>query len=79
MPKSQDFGQNSDGAISDFQISGQSLIKLNCHNCRTSDGIDMKLRPVNKIDKKHRATLTKFDDDVMSGGFDVIVIFPIYG
>ena len=31
-----------DGCISDFQISGQSLTKENCHNSRTNDGIDMK-------------------------------------
>ena len=36
-----DIGQNSDGSISDFQISGQSLIKVNWHNSRTSDGTDM--------------------------------------
>ena len=45
-PQSPDIGQNSDGGISDFQISGQSLIKENCHNYRTSDNIDMKLGPV---------------------------------
>ena len=38
-----DIGQNSDGGISDFRISGQSLIKENYHNSRTSDDIDMKL------------------------------------
>ena len=41
--RSPDIGQNSDGGISDFRISGQSLIKENCHNYRTSDDIDMKL------------------------------------
>ena len=51
-PQSPDIGQNSDGGISDFWISGQSLIKENCHNSRTSDDIDMKLRPVTKLDKK---------------------------
>ena len=29
---SLEIGQNSDRGISDFQISGQSLIKINCHN-----------------------------------------------
>ena len=39
-----------------FQISGQSLIKENCHNSRTSDGIDMKLTPVTKLHKKNKTT-----------------------
>ena len=42
--------QNSDGAISDFRISGQSLIKENCYNSRTSGDIDMKLGPVTNLD-----------------------------
>ena len=40
MPQSPDNGQNSDKGISDFRISGQSLIKGNCHNSRISDDID---------------------------------------
>ena len=40
--------------ISDFRISGQSLIKENCHNSRTSDDIDMKLRPVTKLDNRNK-------------------------
>ena len=36
-------GKSSDGGISDFLISGQSFLKENCHNSRTSDDIDMKL------------------------------------
>ena len=44
---------------SDFRISGQSLIKENCHNSRTSDDIDMKLGPVTKLDKKNKATSKK--------------------
>ena len=50
--QSPDIGQNSYGGISDSQISGQSLIKENCHNSRTSDDIDMKLGPVTKLDKR---------------------------
>ena len=61
----------------DFQISGQSLIKQNCLNSRTSDDIGMKLGPVTKIDKRNKTILKKIDDDVMSGNCDVIVIFPI--
>ena len=43
-------------SISDFQIYGQSFIKRNCHNSRTSDYIDMKLGPVTKLVKKNKAT-----------------------
>ena len=41
--------------VSDF---GQSLIKENCHNSRTSDDINMKLGPVPKLDKKNK-TMSK--------------------
>ena len=78
-PQSPDIGQNSDGGISDFWISGQSLIKRNWHNSRTSDDIDMKLGQVTKLDKRNKTRLKKFDDDVMSGNCDVIAIFSIYG
>ena len=39
----------------------------------------MKLGQVTKLDKRNKKTSKKFDDDVMSENFDVIVIFPIYG
>ena len=55
--QSLDIGQNSDGGISDFQISGQSLIKENCHNSRISDDINMKLGPVTKLHKRIKTTL----------------------
>ena len=77
--QSPDIGQNSNGGISDFRISGQSLIKENCHNSRTSDDIDMKLGPVTKLDKRNKTTSKKFDVDVMSENCDVIVIFRIFG
>ena len=64
--------------ISDFKISGQSLIKRNCHNPRPSDDIDTKLGPVTKIDKRNKMS-KKLDDDVISENFDAITIFPIYG
>ena len=80
LPQSPNIGQNSDGGISDFWISGQSpLIKENFHNSRTSDDIDMKLGPVTKLDKGNKTTSKKFDDDVMSANCDVIVMFPNYG
>ena len=53
-PKSPDILQNSDGGISDFWISGQSLIKENCHNSRTGDDIDMKIGPVTKLDMRNK-------------------------
>ena len=39
----------------------------------------MKFGSVTKLDKTHKATSKKFDDDVMSGNSDATVIFPIYG
>ena len=59
LTQSPDIWQNSDGGISDFWISGQSLIKGNCHNSRTNDDIDMKLEPVTKLDKRKKTTSKK--------------------
>ena len=39
----------------------------------------MKLGPVDIIDKRNKTNVRKFDDDVMSANYNVIVIFPIYG
>ena len=79
MPQSPDIGQNSEGGISDFQVSGQSLIKENCHNSRTSDDIDMKLGPVTKLDKGNKTTSKKIDFEVMLENCDVIVLFRSFG
>ena len=79
LPRSPDIGQNPDGVISDFWIFGQSFIKEDCHNSRTSNDIDMKLGLVTKLDKKITATSKNFYDDIMSVNCDVIVIFSIYG
>ena len=76
-PSLQILGKTHVG-ISDFQISGQSHIKGNCHNSRTSDDTDMKLGPETKLDKKNKTT-KKIDNNVMSGNCDITVIFPIYG
>ena len=57
-----DIGQNSDRGISDFQISGQSLTKVNCHNFRTSDDINVKLGPVTKPDKRNKTTSRQLDE-----------------
>ena len=77
LPHSPDVGQNSEGGISDFCSSSQSLIKGNCHNSRTRE-IDMKLGPVTKLDKRNKRLSNKFGKDVISENYDVIVIFPIY-
>ena len=53
-----DIGQNSDRGTSDFRISGQSFIKVNSHNSRTSDDIKMKRGPVTKLDKRNK-TMSK--------------------
>ena len=54
-------------------------MKVNCHNSRTIDDINMNFRPVTKLDKRNKITSKKFDDDVMSADCGTIVIFPIYG
>ena len=79
MSEFPDIGQNTNGCISDFRISGKSLIKEKCHNSRTSDDIDRKTGPVTKPDKRNKTTLKKFGDDVMSENYDVITMFLIYG
>ena len=79
MSQSTDIGQNPDDGISDFWISGQSLIKENCRNSRSSDDIDMKLGSVTKLYKRNKTASKKFDDDVLSEKCDLIAIFPIYG
>ena len=78
MPESPDIGQNSDRGISNFQISGQSFIKENCHNFRTSDNIDIKLGPVTKLYKRNQATAEEIDDEAMSANCDVNFFFQIY-
>ena len=68
--------QNSDRCISDFWISGQSLVKKNCHKSRTSNDNDMKLGP--NLGKRNTEMSKYINDDVMPSNFDIIVIFPIY-
>ena len=75
LPQSPEIGQNSNGGISDFRISGQSLIKVNFHNSRTSDDIDIKLGQITKLEKRNKTTSRKFDVGVMSEYCDVIVFF----
>ena len=74
----QILGKTQTGVFPILRTSGQSLIKGNCHNYRTSDDIDMKLGPVTKLHKRKKKTSKKIDSDVMSENYDVIIIFPIY-
>ena len=60
MPESLNIGQNSDGGISDFLISSQSIGNKNCHNCRTSYGIDINPGPVTKLDKRNMVIAKNF-------------------
>ena len=50
--------ENSGGDISDFRISGKSLMKENGHNSRTSDNIEIKLGPVTKLNNRNK-TMSK--------------------
>ena len=76
--QSLDIGKNSGGRISDLWISGQSLMKVNCRNSRTSDVIDIKFGPVTKLDKRNNTASKIFDNDVLPANYDVIIIFQIY-
>ena len=69
--------QSSD--ISNFWISGRSLIIENSHNSGTSNDIDMKLRPVTKLDSRNKTMSKNIDSGVMSANCDVTDIFLIYG
>ena len=81
-PQSPDIEQNSANCISNFQISGQSLLKAAILESR--DDIDIKLGPVTKLDKSNKQRQKKMtmtschDDNVMSTNCNV-VIFPFYG
>ena len=74
MSQSPGIGQNSDGGISDFQISSISLIN---GNSRSSDDYDMKLGSVTKLDKRNKAASKKLTI-IFSENCYVIAIFSIY-
>ena len=76
---SPEFGQKSDGGISDFPISDQSFINKNCHKSRISHDIDIKFGVVTKLDKRNTSTSKNIDDDVMLVNCDVIAFFLLYG
>ena len=71
-----DFGQNSDGGISDFRISGQFLTKENCYNSRTSDDIDMKIEPVTRLDKRNK---TKLQNLTMTSCREIVTLLSFFG
>ena len=76
--QSPDIGQNSDVSISNLWISGQLLINENCRNSGNNTNIQMKLRPITKLDKRNTATLKKVNYDDLSTNCDFFVIFLIY-
>ena len=59
-PSLQILGKSQMGLLPIFQISGQSSIKENYHNSRTSDNIDTELGPVTKRDKRNKTTSSFF-------------------
>ena len=85
MTESPDINQNSDGGISEFQISAQFLITENQQNFKFSDYIDVKLGQKNKTKlvqenlSRNLKQRQKVDNDVISTNCDTIVIFQIYG
>ena len=61
-----------------FPISGflaKFFINKNRYKSRTSDDIDMKLRPVTKLDKRNTTTSKEFDSNVVSSKYDTSVTF----
>ena len=62
---------NSDVGISDFRISGQSLMKENFYNPRNSNDFNIKLGPVTKLDKRNKTT--SLDEQVMLANWDIII------
>ena len=74
LPRSSNIWHNSDKGISNFWISGLSLVKVNCHNSRTSDDIDMKLGLKTKLDNRNKITSKKNWRYLMLVNCDVIVI-----
>ena len=72
LPQSADIEQNSDGSISNFGISSESLTNENRHNSRTSNDFSMKLDT--KLTNKY-SNVKKIDNDIMSTNGDVMDIF----
>ena len=69
-PEVLDKNQNVSFPILGFLV--KSLINKYCHDSRTSNVIDMKLRPVTKEPRQNQK---KIDDDVVTTKYDVINTF----
>ena len=52
--------KKSDLGISNFQISDESLTVNSRENSRATHNIDMKLRPVTKLDKTNKMMSEKY-------------------
>ena len=57
--------------VSNFQISGQSLTKVICHNSRTSNDIDMKFGPLTKIEKRNKTVSKILENHVMQANCEI--------
>ena len=80
LPSIENIGQNWHRDISNFLISGQFLINKNLHNSRTTNDIDMKLRPESKLDKKNTKTSNVLTMTfwIKSASRYIIVVYSIY-
>ena len=68
-------GQISDRSILDFRISGQSLIKINCHKSRTSDDTEKKLQAVTKPKKRNKTTPKEM---MMTSCWETVTSLPFF-
>ena len=75
-PCLQTLGKISGRDISYLRISSQSLVKENWYNSRTSDDVDMKLGPVNKLDKRNKTTFKKM---TMTLCQKIVTSLPFFG
>ena len=57
-------------------MSGQSIIKENCHNSRASDDIDMKIGAVSKLNKRKKQGQKNWWIHLLKN-CDVIVYFQL--
>ena len=79
LPQSLNIGKNTDGGVSDFRVSDQSLIKENYRNFGSSHNIDMKLAPVATLDKGNKITSKNL---TITSCWQIVtssLCFPIYG
>ena len=74
-PQSKNIEQNSDGCISNFRISGQSFIKENCYNSRTSDVLTWNFGPITKLDKKKKTASKK---SIMTSGWKIVTFLSFF-